>query len=807
MSARRLLLLDSKEVVAPDVATAVATARQALLPDSKSKEVAPDVATANQNLVVVRRNDNRLNFLILDSYGRLVVDDLDDDESRLPLQPGPLADLKTLLAKLWPSRHELSGEETAQVISLVERVVYQTRTMATYKLTLHMREFTKEMTKQLGGLEPLSLAISPDHIVKKMLHDLRVHRDEIERAEREFNAKLFFVLVFGALKSGKSTLVNALSRSEISPSEFGRETTRRPVIIMHSTANVISRFLPKRDEPPPETLENEELRKKANEERRGAFNLVIDYLRGTIDSKNNGFRDSVEIDESFELNSAKLHKAIAETDQQNRRPLMVAIQSSDADYIEDDIAVIDMPGIDGFFSSFDKDVVNQAIVERADFLLFIQSLMAPLNQTTGNLLNEHVFKKVMQEGRRPPLWLILNEIDARPWRTPESRTQDTRDLERTAAAHISDLLHVREWGKLGQWTVNLGKAIDGILNRGDLNEDANKLVVASGFNAFVEELKRTLKQDRFHIREAESLKQATQAIAKFRKDLVKSIEDLRKCEIAIKDSKGEMLACANTIRGLQYNFVDKIYKSYNDANGETLEDICTSHQKQWTKDMTEACNAAVNPIPNKHKTKDEDLNRLLNNLSIRCANLGQTNFGNSQFKEEVRKRFNEEANTCEKRVLSAVNATLTKHGREEIRMTEEQQIERFPNVDTTPFPFVDASKWRRGLWKFGQKYNRDEVTAEIKIQCTDEPKWPKVIESRVEGLRENLSGSCFKDYGEQRKKQFLDALDKEVRRFLDEIKPVADLVEKMRDLLNSWNRHMTILVNLAPNDAGALRNR
>src|SRR5437016_2934997 len=57
-------------------------------------------------------------------------------------------------------------------------------------------------------------------------------RRSMDRARRQFDAKLFFVVIFGPLKAGKSTLMNALAGEYVSPTGFGKETTRRPSLVI-----------------------------------------------------------------------------------------------------------------------------------------------------------------------------------------------------------------------------------------------------------------------------------------------------------------------------------------------------------------------------------------------------------------------------------------------------------------------------------------------------------------------------------------------------------------------------------------------
>lgn len=48
----------------------------------------------------------------------------------------------------------------------------------------------------------------------------------------QFQTNKFFVAVFGSLKAGKSTLINALMGRHVNPTGYGQETTRHCSIIL-----------------------------------------------------------------------------------------------------------------------------------------------------------------------------------------------------------------------------------------------------------------------------------------------------------------------------------------------------------------------------------------------------------------------------------------------------------------------------------------------------------------------------------------------------------------------------------------------
>ena len=116
----------------------------------------------------------------------------------------------------------------------------------------------------------------------------------MDRARRQFDSKLFFVVVFGPLKAGKSTLTNALAGEVVSPAGFGKETTRRPSLVIQAQESGIDQYfstdseinnLLSQIENNPETAEvksKQSATKEQTDKARNAFNSVADCIRGVI---------------------------------------------------------------------------------------------------------------------------------------------------------------------------------------------------------------------------------------------------------------------------------------------------------------------------------------------------------------------------------------------------------------------------------------------------------------------------------------------------------------------------------------------
>lgn len=225
---------------------------------------------------------------------------------------------------------------------------------------------------------------------------------KIRNAWLEFDAKLFFLAVFRPLKAGKSTLVNVLARSYVSPTEWGKETTVYPSIVIQSPETGIDQYFPLNSD-----IERERLAE--------AFTTVINYLRGTVNEQE---LSKLATKRTLPLNRDELHRNL--TQKADRKPLITVIRVPGGHLVQPGVALLDLPGLDGVQSNCNKDPVQQWVIYRSDFLLFVQSSMAALNNETIECL-----RAVVKE-RNPPIWLIQNRMDAAFWRAPSKLDEDAQ---------------------------------------------------------------------------------------------------------------------------------------------------------------------------------------------------------------------------------------------------------------------------------------------------------------------------------------------------------------------------------------------
>ena len=263
-----------------------------------------------------------------------------------------------------------------------------------------------------------------------------------------FGSEHFVVACIGMLKSGKSTLINLLARSkDASPTGFGFDTTLRPALITSATAphGTIEVWLPNTpDQKLTKASLNEVflcLRKvKKPEEVKGASchaypltpaNLENALCRGVLEADNNMLPCE---------------------------PVMVVVKVppyKDSP-LSSEIVLLDTPGLDSGISNWTKESSERYswIIENSDLLLFLQSSVAPLNRNAAAILRD-----IHAKSPNTPVWLVQNEMCAKPWLPPE-RISGENTKQRTQAARMFNTV----CRAFKQVNANLGKADSAIFD-------------------------------------------------------------------------------------------------------------------------------------------------------------------------------------------------------------------------------------------------------------------------------------------------------------------------------------------------------
>ena len=257
-----------------------------------------------------------------------------------------------------------------------------------------------------------------------------------------FGSEYFVVSGIGMLKSGKSTLINLLARNRnASPTGFGFDTTLRPALITSTTEphGMIEIWLPNNAE--------QKLTK-------ASLNEVFLCMRKV---KKNADVKSATC-HPYPLTPANLEnalcKAVLEADQNMLpcEPVMVVVKvpQNKESPLSSEIVLLDTPGLDSGLSNWTKESSERYswIIENSDLLLFLQSSVAPLNRNATKILHD-----IHAKSPNTPVWLVQNEMCAKPWLPPERITEENT-RQRTQAARMFNTVS----RAFKQVYANLGKA-------------------------------------------------------------------------------------------------------------------------------------------------------------------------------------------------------------------------------------------------------------------------------------------------------------------------------------------------------------
>jgi len=263
-----------------------------------------------------------------------------------------------------------------------------------------------------------------------------------------FGSEYFVVSGIGMLKSGKSTLINLLARNRnASPTGFGFDTTLRPALITCTPEpqGMIEIWLP--------NAADQKLTK-------ASLNEVFLCLRGV--------KASADVKSAtchqYPLTPANLEnalcKAVLEADQNMLpcEPVMVVVKvpRNSESPLSSEIVLLDTPGLDSGISEWTNNSSERYswIIENSDLLLFLQSSVAPLNRNATKILHD-----IHARSPNTPVWLVQNEMCAKPWLPPERITEENTKQRTQAARMFNTVSRVFK-----QVYANLGKADSAIFD-------------------------------------------------------------------------------------------------------------------------------------------------------------------------------------------------------------------------------------------------------------------------------------------------------------------------------------------------------
>lgn len=282
--------------------------------------------------------------------------------------------------------------------------------------------------------------------------------DRITTVMYELQTNLYYLVVIGGVKSGKSTLINVLSGEKSATTNLGIETTLYPSIISHGGKNEIITY-----------------RRKigCNENNDTLIELILNNIKGLPNAKEK-MQHCIDAD-TYDFDDTYIKKFVA-TKSRNDSIVLVNIKiKSDSDsLISEHIAIIDTPGIDGAHSSIggererssdggepegklqsdNNQNIGNLLIQKSTYMIFVQSSIAPI--THDNL-------KFIQGITHPrQTVLVHNQFSINQWR----KFEEDLSSQKRNAKQILENAKIQS----NPFDVDLGKAHDAIFKTEELKD-------------------------------------------------------------------------------------------------------------------------------------------------------------------------------------------------------------------------------------------------------------------------------------------------------------------------------------------------
>lgn len=282
-----------------------------------------------------------------------------------------------------------------------------------------------------------------DTLYKQFYDKLSAYKDfetlafnlkKLENRSREYKNPSFLILVVGPVKSGKSTFVNLVAKSYVSPTHF-LECTVRPSFISSS-----------KDEQSLTVYRSRNSEMKAEQ-----MDSILSCINGLIE------RQEIEDVDSqvYELTNQNIDKyvrldpiGIVKDD-----IIMTAIKTKGGILLQDNVFLVDMAGFDGANVNLDTPTYK-TIVERADLIVFVQSSNSAISKVSSNFFN-----LLQDRNHTVPVCLVHNVFESAYWRSDENKKLDIDEQKKYAISSISTKYKL-SLHEDNAYNINLGKVDD-----------------------------------------------------------------------------------------------------------------------------------------------------------------------------------------------------------------------------------------------------------------------------------------------------------------------------------------------------------
>lgn len=369
-----------------------------------------------------------------------------------------------------------------------------------------MNQASKEQI--ISKLDNILDKYTPDKVY--FSSDLGYVLKQLRRKRKEFDATRFFVLVVGPVKSGKSTLVNIFARKYVSTTAY-KECTALPTIIGKSNGehlNKIIQYFPTDDY-------------SSDEAKKETFDYIVDVIREVEDQDVLNGRVNKKISD-LTVENIKSTTTLFYDDGDTNDDLVVSLGIEGGGFIDDEIMLIDMPGLDGSQKHQDNTLVYSNMAQRADAVFFVQSTTSAINKASIDFLNT-LFK---EKKGKVPVWLIHNIHDSQYFLIDdEKKKTDIKEQVEIGRKRVREGFGITRFDDV---VLNLGK-IYSVINESDRIKDENQKeinAIYEEYREFEAKLIETLKKERQKIKDEINIGKAEDAVTSSIKIVDKVIAEM-----------------------------------------------------------------------------------------------------------------------------------------------------------------------------------------------------------------------------------------------------------------------------------------
>ena len=403
--------------------------------------------------------------------------------------------------------------------------VHQVESLIENTLSPKMAERLKRLDEKIEKLKQHCTQSADESELQEVLRD-------INRRRRAFDSKTFFMVTFGMLKAGKSTLVNTFVGKEVSPVGRAKETTLRSSIVMASdSANREGIYLYS----PKKNASSNTDKDVFNWQKNNGMRLM-DFLNGLITKEE--FLSEFKVD-YLPFSKTDLERILTSSNVPEHPNILAPVIRVDAattnqevgsaNLLKDGVAILDTPGLDGAKANKDIDPFWKSLMSYGDYFMLVQSSMSAINKDCREMI-----ATLYRETKNAPILIVFNEIASNFWLLPEVEKKKLKDDAQTASQNLAEQLRMELGGKIPEYVrINAGEASDAVFGTPNDNcKDNSEMIEESRVRDLRNRIVRTLREDRMIIKE----RNAAGRMVTVLEESLKKIDD---CVTNLENKKNE----------------------------------------------------------------------------------------------------------------------------------------------------------------------------------------------------------------------------------------------------------------------------